>query len=160
MRLSLVAAVAANGVIGADGSVPWYHPEDLAHFKRTTVGHPVIMGRRTFEDIHATLGGPLPNRHNIVLTSQPGRVPERAVAVGSVEAAIEAAAATGAGTTYVIGGGTVYEQFLPDADELVLTELHEAHDGDTTFPSVDWDDWRETDRDRYEAFDVVRYTRS
>ncbi|MBV0926360.1 dihydrofolate reductase [Halomicroarcula limicola] len=159
MALSLVAAVAANGVIGADGSVPWHYPEDLEHFKRTTVGHPVIVGRRTFETIAQELGGPLPERHNVVLTHRPESLPDSVAVVESRSDALAAAQSTGAATAYVIGGGSVYRQFLPDADELVLTELDAAYEGDTTFPSVDWSQWRVVDRDRRDAFEIVTYAR-
>jgi len=160
MRLSLVAAVAANGVIGADREMPWHYPEDLAHFRETTVGHPVIMGRRTFESIAADLGGPLPDRQSIVLTSRPESLSDTVTAVSSLSEALEAVRAHDADTAYVVGGGSVYRQFLPKADELVLTELDESYEGDTTFPTVDWDRWRVTERERYDLFDVVRYVRT
>jgi dihydrofolate reductase len=159
MRVVLVAAVATNGVIGADGETPWHLPADLAHFRRTTVGHPVVMGRRTFESVRREVGGPLPDRTNVVLTSRPDRLPDGVVAVSSIEAALAAAAETEAETTYVGGGGSVYEQFLPHADGMVLTELRRAVEGDTRFPSIDPDRWRETDREPYPAFDVVTYAR-
>ncbi|MFB6168416.1 MAG: dihydrofolate reductase [Haloferacaceae archaeon] len=159
MRVVLVAAVAANGVIGADGETPWHLPADLAHFRRTTVGHPVVMGRRTHESVRRQVGGPLPDRTNVVLTSRPDALPDDVVAVSSVEAALAAAAETGAETTYVVGGGSVYEQFLPHADGMVLSELRRAVEGDTWFPGVDPDRWRVTDRETYSAFDVVTYSR-
>lgn len=155
MRLSLVAAVAANGVIGANGEMPWHYPEDLRHFRETTVGHPVIMGRHTFEAI----GGPLPDRRNVVLTSQPESLPDSLNAVSSLAAATAAARRHGEDTAYVVGGSSVYSQFLPMADELVLTELDDSYDGDTTFPTVDWDRWRAVERDRHDAFTVVTYVR-
>jgi len=160
MKLSLIAAVAANGVIGAGGDVPWQYPEDMTHFKRTTVGHPVVMGRRTFESIQRDLDGPLSERLNIVLTSTPQRLPDSVTAVTSIAAALAEANDSGASTTYVIGGATVYEQFLPRADELLLTELTAAFDGDTVFPTVDWSCWTETERTTHSDFDIVRYTRT
>lgn len=159
MHLSLVAAVADNGVIGADGDVPWDYPADMEHFKRTTTGHPVIMGRRTFESIQRDIGGPLPERRNIVLTASPRRLPDDIVAVTSTAAALAEAEASTDATVYVIGGATVYEQFLPQADELLLTELTASFDGDTTFPPVDWNRWVETERTEHEYFDIVRYVR-
>ena len=159
----LVAAVAENGVIGRDGEMPWHLPEDLRRFKRTTTGHPLILGRRTYESIAARLGGPLPERHSIVLSSQSLDLPAGAEVVHSVDAAT--AAATAAATrmnvqrVYVVGGSTVYEQFLPMASRLLLTELHEPYDGDTTFPTIDGDQWVETDRDTGEEFDIVTYER-
>jgi len=160
MKLSLIAAVAANRVIGADGDVPWHYPEDLSHFKQTTIGHPVVMGRRTFESIQRELDGPLPERRNIVLTTTPQRLPDYVTAVTSTTAALAEANDSGAATTYVIGGATVYEQLLPQADELLLTELDSAFDGDTLFPTVDWSWWTETERTTHEEFDIVRYSRT
>lgn len=160
MRLALVAAVAANGVIGADGEVPWHYPADLAHFRRTTLGHPVVMGRRTFETIYRQLGEPLPERHNIVLTNRPASLPAGVVAVDSPSAALAEAEATGATTAYVVGGASVYRQFLPDADRLVLTELRESFEGDTTFPDVEWDRWEERERTPHAEFDIVTYVRA
>ena len=159
MELALIAAIGANGVIGADGEVPWDLPADLAHFKATTVGHPVIVGRRTFESIVESVGGPLPERTTIVLTRSPDLLPESVEAVETPEAALTAAEATGARTAYVIGGADVYETFLPRADELVLTELADAYDGDTWFPDVDWDRWTAVERDQHTSFDIVRYRR-
>ncbi|WP_135305603.1 dihydrofolate reductase [Haloarcula amylovorans] len=159
MRITLVAAVAANGVIGSDGDVPWYYPADLEHFKQTTIGHPVIMGRRTFEIVSRQLGSPLPERQNVVLTHHPASLPDDVVAVESTADAINAAEEDDISTAYVVGGGTIYEQFLPWADALVLTELDRAVNGDTTFPTVQWDKWSEIGRETYEAFDIVWYER-
>jgi dihydrofolate reductase len=160
MRLVLIVAVASNGVVGADGETPWHLPADLAHFRRTTVGHPVILGRRTFESVRRQIGGPLPERTNVVLTSRPERLPDGVVAVTSVEAALDAAAATGAETAYVAGGASVYEQFLPRVDAMVRSELPRAVEGDTRFPSVEWGRWRETGREVHDGFDVVTYVRA
>ncbi|MGB9986863.1 dihydrofolate reductase [Salarchaeum japonicum] len=158
MKLSIVAAVAANGVIGREGGMPWHYPEDLQHFKQTTTGHPVIMGRRTFESIRDRLGGPLPDRTNIVLTSTPDSLPDGVVGVGSVDEAVSAARARD-DEAYVVGGETVYRQFLPDADELVLTELSEEYEGDTHFPDWSHENWTEVERDDREEFAFVTYRR-
>lgn len=160
MKLALVAAVADNGVIGADGDLPWHHPEDLRHFKRTTVGHPVVVGRRTYESIAARLGGPLPDRLNVVLSTRELDLPEGAVRAGGVEEAVEVARETGSDVAYVVGGATVYEQFLDRADRLVLTEIHASHEGDTYFPKWDRDAWREVDREDREALSFVVYERA
>ncbi|WP_348609252.1 dihydrofolate reductase [Halobaculum rarum] len=163
-RVSLIAAVAANGVIGADGGMPWHFPADMRHFKETTTGHPVIMGRRTYESIASDIGGPLPDRTNVVLSRSSPDLPENVIVVESVEEALAAArtdaAERGVGTVYVAGGGAVYEQFLPLADELVLTEVHESYVGDTTFPEFDPDEWREVERDERDDFDFVVYERA
>lgn len=163
VEVVLVAAVAANGVIGRDGEMPWHLPADLRHFKRTTTGHPVVMGRRTYESIAARIGGPLPDRYSVVLSSQSLDLPAGATVARSVEEAMRraesAAERMDVETVYVVGGATVYEQFLPRADRLVLTELHEAHEGDTAFPAYDDEVWVEVDRERHEAFDFVTYER-
>lgn len=155
-----MAAVAANGVIGADGEIPWHLPADLRRFKRLTTGHPVVMGRRTHESILADLGEPLPDRTSVVLTTTGVEGSPRVVAVDSVEAAMDAARATGSSVVFVAGGQTVYEQFLPRADRLELTELHDAHEGDTHFPELDPATWRERDREHHDAFDFVTYVRA
>lgn len=161
--VALIAAVAANGVIGVDGGMPWHLPADLRHFKRTTTGHPVILGRVTYESIEADLGGPLPGRTNVVLSSSDPDVPPEVVVAGSVDEALaaarEAAADRGVDTVYVAGGARVYEQFLPLADRLVLTEIHEAYEGDTGFPEFDRGEWREVERDGRDGFDFVVYDR-
>ena len=157
MRVVLVAAVAANGVIGADGEIPWHLPADLEHFRALTVGHPVVVGRCTHDAIRTRLDGPLPDRTNVVLTNSPGTLPDDVVAVDSVAAALDAVG--DAATAYVAGGASVYEQFLPRADAMVLSELDEAFAGDTQFPDVDPDRWHDASRERYDRFDVVTYVR-
>ena len=159
VELVVVAAVAENGVIGVDGGMPWHYPADMAHFKETTMGHPVIMGRTTFESIAAQLDGPLPGRTNVVLSGSDPAVPEGVVVVESVTDAIEAARGTGAETAFVAGGATVYEQFLPLADRMVLTEVPEAPDGDTYFPDWDRDVWVEVERMERGELAFVTYER-
>jgi len=157
--VALIAAVAENGVIGADGGMPWHYPADLAHFKETTMGHPVILGRVTYESIAARLGGPLPGRTNVVLTRSGVDAPDEVVQVESVDAAVEAAAATGAATVFVAGGASVYEQFLPLADRLVLTEVPESPDGDTFFPEWDAAEWAAIERESEGELSFVTYER-
>lgn len=156
--VTLVAAVAANGVIGADGEMPWYYPEDLAHFKRTTVGHPVVMGRKTYESIEARLDEPLPDRLNVVLSSRALDLPDGAVHASSIDEAL-AVATDHDDQVFVVGGATVYEQFLDLADRLVLTEIHAAHEGDTRFPDWDRENWVEVERDDREDLSFVTYER-
>ncbi|WP_227353322.1 dihydrofolate reductase [Haladaptatus salinisoli] len=158
MRLVLVAAVAANGVIGRDGDMPWHYAEDLRHFKETTMGHPVVMGRATYESIAARIDGPLPGRTNVVLSRSTPDLPEEVVLVHGVEEAMDAVSELD-DVAFVGGGATVYEQFLPHADEMVLTEIHEAYEGDTEFPEWDAEEWREVEREEREDFDFVRYER-
>jgi len=165
--LVVVAAVAENGVIGADEGIPWHYPADLRHFRETTTGHPVVLGRRTFRSIADRIGGPLPDRTSVVLTREgldgdiagDGRV----VAVGSVEAAVSAAAADaaerGVDAAYVAGGAAVYEQLLPRADRMVLTEVPERPDGDTHFPDWNREEWAEVERREEGDLSFVTYER-
>lgn len=160
MEIVLIAAVAANGVIGRDGTLPWHLPEDLAHFKRTTMGHPVIVGRVAFEDVLAHLDEPLPGRTNIVMSRSDPPLPDGVILVDGVDAAVDAARQTGTDTAFVAGGATVYEQFLPIADRMILTELHATHEGDVRFPAYDAAAWTSEDRISHEKFDIVEYRRA
>ena len=147
-EIVVVAAVAVNGVIGREGDLPWRLPSDLAHFKATTMGLPMIMGRRTW----ASIGRPLPGRTTIVVSRDPGFTAAGAIVVGSLEAAFaearRVAAASGAGAIAVVGGGEIYAQALPLADRLELTEVGLAPDldGAVRFPPFAADDWVETAR--------------
>jgi len=149
--LVLVAAVAENRVIGDRGGMPWHYPADLTHFKRLTTGHPVIVGRTTYESIADRIGGPLPDRTSVVLTTRDLDLPEGAVVVNDVREALDLAVADaadrGVDEAYVIGGATVYEQLLGRADRMVLTEVPERPDGDTRFPDWDAEAWTEVDRE-------------
>ncbi|WP_430505575.1 dihydrofolate reductase [Haloparvum sp. PAK95] len=164
LTLALIAAVAENRVIGREGEMPWHYPADLQHFKETTTGHPVIMGRRTYESIVDALGEPLPERTTVVLSRSALDLPENAVQATDLQEAVETAAAAaddmGVDTVYVAGGGTVYEAFLPVADRLVLTEIHETVAGDTRFPAFAEDEWTETARDDREELSFVTYERA
>lgn len=156
--VSLIVAVAANGVIGAANRLPWHLPADLRYFKATTLGRPVIMGRRTFESI----GRPLPGRVNIVVTRSPERGVPGCVTADSLAAAY---AAAGGGEVFVIGGAALFAEALPHADRLYVTEIHAPFDGDVRFPDVDRGRWRETAREVHEGeapfrFDFVRYLRA
>lgn len=162
MKVALVAAVAENGVIGSDGEMPWHYPADLRNFKETTMGHPVVMGRKTYESIENRLGGPLPGRTNVVLSRRDSLdLPEGAVHARDLDAAFEAAEAAlepGQETVYIVGGATVYEACLDRADELVVTEIPEAPAGDTHFPEIG-PEWTERDRRRVGDLSIVTYRR-
>jgi dihydrofolate reductase len=158
-RIYLVAAIAKNGVIGANGKLPWHLPEDLQHFKKITFGHPVIMGRRTWK----SLGKPLPGRENIVISREPGFEAPGASVAASLEAAI--ALCAGEPVAYVIGGAEIYAAALPFADGLVLTEIDGDYEGDTRFPEWDRKAWRVAQREAHTSstgvrFDFVRYERT
>ncbi len=160
--VALIAAVAANGVVGRNGEMPWHYPEDLRHFRETTTGHPVVLGRKTYERIVERLGEPLPDRTSVVLSSRDLSLPDGAVLAGSVPEALATAAdalAPDRETVYVAGGGSVYEATMSLADRLVLTELDEAVQGDTYFPEVDPETWVERDRDDRGPLSFVTYER-
>jgi dihydrofolate reductase len=150
-RVYLVAAVAANGVIGADGKLPWRLPEDLKHFKALTLGHPVIMGRKTWE----SLGKALPGRENIVVTRAAGYDAPGASVASSLDGAL--ALCAGEPTVFVIGGGELYAEALPVADGLVLTEIQRDYAGDARFPPYDRAAWRETQRKPQTGADGLRF---
>ncbi len=154
-RLAIIAAVARNGVIGRDGDLPWRLPEDLRHFKRTTKGHAVIMGRKTWESI----GRPLPGRTNIVVTRQSDYAASGCSVVPSLEAALELAWRSDE-QPFVIGGAGLYAAALPLATKLFLTEVHEEVEGDTHFPAVDPDQFREVERRPGDGVSFVTWERS
>lgn len=149
-RVVLVAAVADNGVIGNAGAIPWRLPEDMRHFKAVTRGHPVLMGRLTFESI----GRPLPDRTNIVVTRDPAWSADGVTVVGSVEEGLAVARRHGE-DVMVIGGAQVYAAALPVADVQVLTEVHQEPEGDTYYPEFDRSAWTETRREPGGGYDFV-----
>jgi dihydrofolate reductase len=150
-RLILIAAVAENGVIGAEGGIPWHLPEDFAHFKATTLGHTLVMGRATFESI----GRPLPGRRTVVLTRDPGWHAEGVTTAPDLEGALAGLA----GEVFVAGGAQVYAAALPLADAQVISEVHRSPEGDTFYPAFDRSAWRETARVPGPDFDVVTWER-
>ncbi|MEZ5502124.1 MAG: dihydrofolate reductase [Halioglobus sp.] len=149
--LAIIVAVAENGVIGRDNALPWHLSEDLRHFKRVTMGKPVIMGRKTFQSI----GRPLPGRANIVITRNPDFRAEGTSIVASLEEALELsgqlAMIDGAAESVVIGGARIYELAIPLADRLYVTEVHASVEGDAVLPPIDWTRWREASRERHAA---------
>lgn len=151
MILTLVVARADNGVIGRDNALPWHLPADLRHFKRLTVGKPVVMGRRTFESI----GRPLPGRHNIVLTRSDWTAAGVTVAANLAEAVAAAGMQAGArpDEIMIIGGAAVYADALPSARRVHVTEVRITPDGDTVLPPFDPAVWRETVREDHAAAD-------
>jgi dihydrofolate reductase len=147
----LVAAIAANGIIGAGGKLPWRLPGELQHFKKLTLGHPIIMGRRTWE----SLGGALPGRENIVVTTRPGYEAAGAAVASSLDAAI--ALCLGEPVAFVIGGTRLFAEAMPLARGMVLTEIQRDYEGDTRFPAWDRSQWRETQREAHAAPDGTRF---
>jgi len=158
MFLSLVAAVSENNVIGKENKLPWELPGDLAWFRAVTKGKPVIMGSTTFDSICQLSGGPLPNRLNIVLTRDQKDFPEEVQGVHSIQEAVEAAKQTGVKETMIIGGGSIYRQFLPIADVMYLTRVHTIiTDGDTYFPEFNENEWEIIDRKSFKAKNGNQY---
>ena len=141
----LIAAVASNGVIGKDNQIPWRLSDDLKRFRNLTLGHPVIMGRRTRQ----SLGRPLPGRRNIVVSRDPNFRAEGCEVAASLQAAL--AACAGARKVFIIGGAQLYQEALPLADRLHLTEIDADFEGDVRFPAVDWNDWREAARETHHS---------
>ena len=143
--LTLIAAVARNGVIGIDNRLPWRLPADLRHFKALTLGHTVIMGRKTWESLPVNFR-PLPGRRNIIVTRNGNYQAEGAAIAASLPAAVAAAEGSDA---FVIGGAELYAAALPLADRLQLTEIDTTFDGDTFFPAIDPQQWQETSRESH-----------
>jgi dihydrofolate reductase len=139
--VALIAAIGENSVIGSDGQIPWRLPTDFVHFKRTTLGKPLIMGRKTFESI----GRPLPGRTNIVVTRQAGYAPDSVIVCHSLAEALERAqqiaAADGAGEVMIGGGAEIYREAIPLADRLYITHVAASPEGDTKFPTIDLGAW-------------------
>lgn len=141
----MIVAAGRNGVIGRDNDLPWRLPDDLAHFKRLTLGKPIVMGRKTWE----SLGRPLPGRHNIVVSRNPAFSAVGASVVGSLDAALMLA--RDAGEVMLIGGAELFALGLPHAQRLYLTEVDAAPAGDVYFPPLDKTQWRETHREHHPA---------
>ena len=154
MTVTLLAAVARNGVIGVDGGLPWHLPDELALFKELTLGHVLVMGRRTFESV----GRPLPGRTTVVVTRQPGWEAEGAIRAGSVGEALALAGSIDE-EVFVVGGAQVYADALPVADRLALTFVDAEPEGDTVFPEVDWGEWRVVGRRDGQGWTHVTYER-
>jgi dihydrofolate reductase len=182
MEIALIAAMDKNRAIGINNSMPWHLPDDFAHFKRLTLNHPIIMGRKTFESI----GRPLPSRRNMVVSRNANFTSVGVEVFASLEAAIEAAAMpedalnvpqgdylrvegvpkASSNTVFIIGGATIYTQALPLAQRLYLTQVDAEINGDTWFPAIDATQWREASRVHHAsdarhayAFDFVELSR-
>jgi dihydrofolate reductase len=151
LKVSIIAALADNGVIGRAGALPWHLPDDLRRFKSLTMGRPVLMGRRTFSSI----GRALPGRRNLVATRNPQLLPPTVEAVADVGAAI--AACADVRELCVIGGADIYRQSLPLATHLELTLVRATIDGDVYFPAFDAAEWREIERTEHPIDDRHAY---
>lgn len=151
MKIALIVAMTEARVIGADGGLPWHLSTDLKHFKTLTMGKPIIMGGKT----HRSIGKALPGRDNIVITRHPDNLSDDVTGTGSFDEALAQAQALaearGVDEIMVIGGGEIYAQALPHADRLYVTEVHETVNGDTYFPRIDHNVWREVSRNTHQA---------
>ena len=154
MTVTILAAVARNGVIGVDGGLPWHLPDELQLFKELTLGHVLVMGRRTYESV----GRPLPGRTTVVVTRRPDRQSEGALRAGSDEEALATAREID-DEVFVVGGAQVYAEALPATDRLALTLVDAEPEGDTVFPEVDWSQWREVARLGGQGWEHVTYER-
>lgn len=145
VRIAMIAGVAENGVIGNDQTIPWRIPSDMQFFRRTTLGKPIIMGRKQYE----TVGKPLPGRTNIVITRQKGYQPEGVLVFGSIDTALdtarEIAESDGVDEIMIIGGGELYAQLMPRADRLYISHVDLAPIGDVRFPEITPEDWAVVD---------------
>lgn len=141
-HLTIIVATDAQRGIGIDNKLPWRLPEDLAFFKRTTTGHPIIMGRKTFDSI----GRPLPNRRNIVITRNPDWRHDGVEVVTSVDAAAKLIGDTEA---FIIGGAQIYAAALPSTERLIITEIDKTFDCDAFFPQIDPTEWKEVAREKH-----------
>jgi dihydrofolate reductase len=160
MKLSIVVAMAENGVIGVDNKLPWRLPADLKHFRAITMGHPVIMGRKTFESI----GRALPGRRNIVVTRNSAYAREGVEVVHSVDEALERCAETN--EAFLIGGAILYKEAISHCDRIYLTLVHVNIEGDAFFPPLETNHWQEIDRSPHlpdehnpHAYDFIIYER-
>ena len=150
MTISIIVAFSEGNIIGKNNKMPWRLPADLKRFKTITTGHTVVMGRRTYESI----GKPLPNRKNIVLTS----IPESIIDCITADSLKDAIAISGQETElFIIGGASVYKQAFPLADKLYITKVHANPNGDTKFPEIDYSEWVEIFREEHKADEKNQY---
>lgn len=147
MRVSIIVAVAENGVIGRDNDLPWHLSADLRRFKRLTMGHHLLMGRKTFDSI----GRPLPGRHMVVISRGRPDLPDEILLAPSLERALAIAEQAGETEAFVAGGSQIYQLALPLADRLYLTRVHRNFPGDVRFPKFDESRWHLVDQEIHEA---------
>ncbi len=140
MKISLIVAMASNRAIGLDGQMPWHLSADLKHFKKITMGAPIVMGRKTFDAI----GRPLPGRRNLVISRNPDYQPMGCEVFADINSTLQACGDVS--EVFIIGGATLYQALLPHADYLYLTEIHQAFEADTLFPDFDRQAWQELER--------------
>lgn len=147
MKISAIAAMSENRIIGKNNQLPWHLPADLQHFKTITMGSPILMGRKTYESI----GRPLPGRMNLIMTRNTLFEAPGCIVISSIEEAIKQANATGSQELFIIGGADIYQQLLPAIDRLYLTIVEGSFDGDAYFPQLNPKDWQETEKQTFFA---------
>ncbi len=153
MRLSAITAIAQNNIIGKDNSLPWHLPADMKFFKKTTMGHAIIMGRKTYESFKKAL----PGRTNIVITRQSDYTLSDAIVVHSLEEGIEKAKEIEKEEIFILGGAQIFEQSLPLIDRLYLTRIYEAFEGDIQFPDFEVNQWEMTGIEPHEPDEKNKY---
>lgn len=151
--ISIIVAIATNGVIGCHNRLIWHISEDLKRFKSLTMGHPIVMGRKTF----ASIGRALPGRQNIVISRDKALKIDGVDVVASMEEAIKIASTDS--EIFIIGGGEIYHLALPLASKLYVTQVEQSPQGDTFFPEIDENEWLETHREEHEGFAFIDYSR-
>ena len=154
--INIIAAVSENNVIGKDNSLIWNLPLDMKFFKEKTLGHCIITGRKSYESIPEKYR-PLPNRINIVITRQKNYEAKGAVVVDSLSEALFDASFGGSGEIFIIGGGEIYEQGMEFAEKMYITKVHGEFEGDTFFPEIDLNVWKEVNREEHKADDKHKY---
>lgn len=151
MKINMIAAMATNRVVGQNNKLPWHYSQDLQHFKKITTGHTIVMGYNTF----VSIGKPLPNRRNIVLSNEPIQWVET---YGSIEEMMQQLEQEHVDQLFIIWGASVYQQFLPMADRIYLTHIKQAYEGDVYFPVFE-DDFVQIEREETEEMDFAVYKR-
>lgn len=154
MHIAAIFAMSTNRVIGKDNQLPWHLPADLKHFKEITLNHPILMGRKTYQSI----GRPLPNRCNVIITHDKHFEAPGCIVVHSIETALEAVATSD--KVFVIGGAYLYEQMLPQTQRLYMTLVHHHFDGDAFFPNIHPAEWQEIERQDFAADERNPYSYS
>lgn len=153
MIVSSIVAVTRNGVIGKDNDIPWDLPKDMRYFKKTTMNHHIIMGRKNYE----AMGNPLPKRTNIILTRDPFYISSSALVAHSIEEALSIAFDNGEEEAFIIGGGEIYKQSMPYWDRFYITEIEADIEGDVYFPEVDYSEWKLVSEEAHQKDDKNPY---
>jgi len=154
MNITLISALTQDRVIGNDGEIPWHIPEELNHFKETTFGHPIIVGRKTRENI-----GELPGRLNIVLSSSKSFEGEQTVTARDKKEALEIAEESFQQEVFVIGGESIYQQFIDQADKMILSWINKEYEGDSYFPSFEYGNWQMKEQSIRNKYTIIEYER-